>query len=52
MESRLPWASRILRQSEINMAHHIVRDKMIKQANMMTRAAAKKNFNPTPEDNE
>ena len=52
MESRLPWASRILRQSEINMAHHIVRDKMIKQANMMTKAAAKKNFNPTPTENE
>ena len=50
MESRLPWASRILASSEINFAHHIVRDKMIKQANYMIRHAAKKNFNPIPED--
>jgi hypothetical protein len=50
MESRLPWASRLLPDSQIKFAHHIVRDKMIKQANFMTRAAAKKNFNPQPED--
>jgi hypothetical protein len=52
MESRLPWASKLLPESQIKMAHHIVRDKMIKQANMMTRAAAKKKFNPTPTENE
>ena len=51
MESRLPWASRILPINEIKMAHHIVREKMIKQANMMTKHAAKNNFNPKP-DNE
>jgi len=51
MESRLPWASRILPNSEIKMAHHIVREKMIKQANYIMKHAAKKNFNPDP-DNE
>jgi hypothetical protein len=50
MESRLPWASKILPVSEIKHAHHIVREKMIKQANYMIKHAAKKNFNPTPED--
>tara|TARA_B110000503_G_scaffold136917_1_gene220211 strand:- start:185 stop:1003 length:819 start_codon:yes stop_codon:yes gene_type:complete len=50
MTSNISWASRILPESEIKMAQGIVRDKMIKQANMMTKAAAKKNFNPTPED--
>jgi len=52
MTSNINWASRILPQSEIKMAQQIVRDKMIKQANLMTKAAAKKNFNPTPEENE
>jgi len=52
MESRLPWASKILRMQEIKFAHVIVRDKMIKQANYMIKHAAKKNFNPKPADNE
>jgi len=50
MTSKIPWASRILPDSEIKFAQHIVREKMIKQANMMTRAASKKNFNPDPID--
>mgnify|MGYP003638419501 CR=1 FL=1 len=52
MTSEIPWASRILRMDEIRFAHHIVRDKMIKMANKMIRAAAKTNFNPTPIENE
>jgi hypothetical protein len=48
MTSKLPWASRILPKDEIKFAQHIVREKMIKQASIMTRAAAKKNFNPEP----
>lgn len=52
MTSEIPWASRILRMDEIIFAHKIVRDKMIKMAEYMTKHAAKKNFNPTPTDNE
>jgi hypothetical protein len=52
MESRLPWASKILPISEIKHAHHIVRENMIKQANYMIKHASKKNFNPTPIENE
>lgn len=52
MTSQVPWASRILRSKEITMAHVIVRDKMIKMANYMIKHAAKKNFNPTPIENE
>lgn len=52
MTSEIPWASRILRTEEIRFAHHIVREKMIKMANYMIKHAAKKNFNPTPIENE
>jgi ribosomal protein S8 len=50
MASNIPWASRILPQSEIMAAHSVVRSKMIKQADKMTKAAAKNNFNPQPPD--
>jgi hypothetical protein len=52
MFSNISWASRVLPESQVRMAQHIVRDKMIKQAEKMTKAAARKNFNPTPTENE
>lgn len=52
MTSEIPWASRILKMDQIRFAHVIVRDKMIKMANYMIKHAAKKNFNPTPIENE
>ena len=52
MTSNLPWASRILPKTQIEGAQHIVRMKMMFQANIMIKHAAKKNFNPKPEDNE
>lgn len=52
MTSTIPWASRILPSNEIKIAHHIVREKMIKMANYMIKHAAKQNFKPIPEENE
>ena len=52
MSSDIEWASRVLPNSQIIVAHHVVRNKMIKKANKMTRAAAKQNFNPTPTEDE
>ena len=52
MQSRLPWASKILPIIEIKMAHKIVREKMMKQADYIMKHAAKKNFNSTPIENE
>ena len=50
MTSKLPWASRILPESEIRLAQEIVKNKMMKQANYIMKHAAKKNFNPDPID--
>jgi hypothetical protein len=52
MTSNIPWASRILPKIQIQGAQDIVRLKMMWQANIMIGQAAKKNFNPKPEDNE
>ena len=52
MSSDISWASRVLPNSQIKVAHHVVRNKMIKEADKMTKAAARKNFNPTPIENE
>lgn len=52
MTSHIPWSTRILRISEVIMAHKIVRERMMKQADYIMKHAAKTNFNPTPIENE
>jgi len=52
MTNNVPWTSRILPELEQNAAIGRVREKMVKQAQIMTSRAAKNNFNPEPADNE
>jgi hypothetical protein len=52
MTNNVPWTSRILPEREQLAAIARVREKMVKQAQIMTSKAAKNNFNPEPADNE
>jgi hypothetical protein len=52
MTNNVPWTSKILPENQQFTAMARVRDKMVKQAQLMTSKAAKNNFNPEPADNE